>query len=195
MAETSGTTPYTGGEGIVNSEYLYETIQDLKDKYIDTKVDKVSGKGLSTNDLTADLKKKYDKAVVDDHIHGNKSVIDAITDDKIKAWDSKANGNHTHSNYASTVTVTGTGNAVTNVSQSGNTITVTKGTTFLTAHPSVTKGTNTTATANPAFGGSFTAISGITTDSNGHVTKLETKTVSIPSLNFESTALDLSTLT
>ena len=31
MAETSGTTPYTGGEGIVNSEYLYETIQDLKE--------------------------------------------------------------------------------------------------------------------------------------------------------------------
>lgn len=42
-----------------------------------------------------------------------------------------ATASHTHSNYASTVTTTGSGNAVTAVSQSGNTITVTKGTSFL----------------------------------------------------------------
>lgn len=42
----------------------------------------------------------------------------------------KANSGHSHSNYASTVTTTGSGNAVTEISQSGNTITATKGKTF-----------------------------------------------------------------
>ena len=37
---------------------------------------------------------------------------------------------HTHSNYASSVTTTGSGNAITAISQSGNTITATKGNTF-----------------------------------------------------------------
>lgn len=43
---------------------------------------------------------------------------------------SKAAANHTHSNYASSVTTTGSGNAITAISQSGNTITATKGNTF-----------------------------------------------------------------
>lgn len=42
----------------------------------------------------------------------------------------KANSGHSHSNYASTVTTTGSGNAVTEISQSGNTVTATKGKTF-----------------------------------------------------------------
>lgn len=42
-----------------------------------------------------------------------------------------AAGNHTHSNFASTITTTGSGNAITALSISGNTITATKGTSFL----------------------------------------------------------------
>ena len=57
MAETT-TTPYTGGEKIVSSNYLYETLQDFKTEHIDTKVDSVSGKGLSTNDYTNAEKSK-----------------------------------------------------------------------------------------------------------------------------------------
>ena len=41
-----------------------------------------------------------------------------------------AASSHSHSNYASTVSTTGSGNAITAISQSGNTITATKGSTF-----------------------------------------------------------------
>lgn len=102
-----------------------------------------------------------------------KALIDELVDDK-------ANSDHTHSNYASTVTTTGSGNAITSISQSGNTITATKGATFLTAHPTISKSTDTTSTANPAHDNTFTAIDSITRDSNGHVTKVNTKTISLP---------------
>ena len=93
----------------------------------------------------------------------------------------KSDTSHTHSNYASTVTTTGSGNAVTGVSKSGNTVTVTKGSTFLTAHPTISKSTDTTSTASVGYGGTFTAVDGVTRDSNGHVTKINTKTVTLPS--------------
>jgi hypothetical protein len=44
----------------------------------DDKVDKVSGKGLSENDLTNTLKSSYDSAVADKHTHVNKSTLDLI---------------------------------------------------------------------------------------------------------------------
>jgi hypothetical protein len=44
-------------------------------------------------------------------------------------------------------------------------------------------GTDTTSTASPAHGGTFTAIDSITKDSNGHVTKVNTKTVTLPTDN------------
>lgn len=40
------------------------------------KVDKINGKGLSTNDLTDILKGNYDSAVTNNHIHNNKSILD-----------------------------------------------------------------------------------------------------------------------
>ena len=45
----------------------------------------------------------------------------------------KADASHSHSNYASTVETTGSGNAITAITQSGNTITATKGATFATS--------------------------------------------------------------
>ena len=103
----------------------------------------------------------------------------------------KADASHTHSNYASTVTTTGSGNAVTAVSQSGNEITVTKGSTFLTAHPTISKSTDSTSTATPGFGGTFTAVDSITRDSNGHVTKVNTKTVTVPNAAATTSAAGL----
>lgn len=47
-----------------------------------------------------------------------------------EALSKKSDVGHTHTNYASTVTTTGSGNAITAISQSGNTITATKGTKF-----------------------------------------------------------------
>ena len=150
---------------------------------------------MSTNDFTSALKTSYDSAVTNSHSHANKSTLDGIKDTDITAWNSKADADHTHTGFVSKITVTGSGNAVTSITQSGNEVTATKGSTFLTAHPTITAGTNTTSTANPSFGGSFTAIGAITKDANGHVTAYETKTITLPSMSFETTALDLSALT
>lgn len=43
--------------------------------------------------------------------------------------------------------------------------------------------TNTTTTANPSFGGTFTVIDSLTTDSKGRVTGVRTKTVTVPDTN------------
>lgn len=79
-----------------------------------------------------------------------------------------------------TVTTTGTGNAITSLSATNGAITATKGSTFLTSHPTVTKGTDSTSTASPSAGGTFTAIDSVTRDDNGHVTKVNTKTITLP---------------
>lgn len=61
------------------------------------------------------------------HTHDDRYYTETEINTKLN---SKSNTDHTHSNYASTITTTGTGNAVTSISQSGNTITVTKGATY-----------------------------------------------------------------
>lgn len=48
------------------------------------------------------------------------------------------------------------------------------------SHDSVSR-TNSTSTASPAFGGTFTAIDSITSSTEGHITAVNTKTVTIPS--------------
>lgn len=78
------------------------------------------------------------------------------------------------------VTDSQSGNAVTDVEVSGHAITLKRGKTFLTAHPTISKETDSTSTATPAHSGTFTAVDTITRDSNGHVTKINTKTVTIP---------------
>lgn len=54
---------------------------------------------------------------------------------------------------------------------------------YLTAHPTITKETDTTSTASPAHGETFTVIDSITRETNGHVTKINTKTVTLPGDN------------
>lgn len=76
--------------------------------------------------------------------------------------------------------VTGSGNAVTSVSFANGKVTATKGSTFLTQHPTITKSTDTTSTASPSHGGTFTCIDSVTRETNGHVTKVNTKTVTLP---------------
>ena len=83
-----------------------------------------------------------------------------------------------------TVTTTGTGNAITaaSIANDGDnrTITFTKGSTFLTQHPTITKSADTTSTASPSHGETFTCIDSVTRETNGHVTKINTKTVTLP---------------
>lgn len=45
---------------------------------LDLKVDKVTGKGLSTNDLTDTLKTNYDTAYTNNHTHSNKDLLDDL---------------------------------------------------------------------------------------------------------------------
>lgn len=52
--------------------------------------------------------------------------------------------------------------------------------TFLTEHPTITKSADTTSTVSPAHGGTFTVVDSITRETNGHVTKINTKTVTLP---------------
>lgn len=69
--------------------------------YIDTalngKVDKETGKGLSTNDLTATLKGNYDAA----YTHSNNGDVHVTAAQK-EAWNAKADGDHTHTGFAAT---------------------------------------------------------------------------------------------
>lgn len=89
----------------LNADGLLYLLQKLKIKF-DTKVDKAEGKGLSSNDLTDELKQKIldagdssfsgnynDLVGAPDlsslHIHENKSTLDKVTDAKLAEWDSK----------------------------------------------------------------------------------------------------------
>ena len=65
------------------------------DTALNGKVAKVDGKGLSTNDLTASLKANYDAA----YNHSQNGDVHVTAAQKT-AWDGKAAGNHTHTEYA-----------------------------------------------------------------------------------------------
>ena len=62
------------------------------------KVDKVSGKGLSTNDFTAAYKTKLDgiAANANNYVHPNDANTRHVTDAQISSWNGKAAGNHNH---------------------------------------------------------------------------------------------------
>jgi hypothetical protein len=83
---------------------------------------------------------------------------------------------------------------------SGNTLTVTatdeiEGTvsatdTLTIGHADVSR-SNTTSTASPSYGGTFTAIDSITSNARGHITAVNTKTVTIPASDNVNTTYDL----
>ena len=51
---------------------------------------------------------------------------------------------------------------------------------YLTAHPTVLISDDSTSEATPSHGGSFTVVDSVTRDTDGHVTKVNTKTVTLP---------------
>lgn len=87
-------------------------------------------------------------------------------------------------------TTSGNGNAVTDIDVNGHTITLKKEKTFLEAHPTITTQTDSTSTESPNHGGTFTAIDSIDRDNNGHVTKINTKTVTLPTITAEDLGLE-----
>lgn len=60
------------------------------------------------------------------------------------------------------------------ITGSGNDITIAS------SHPSITMDTDTTDSGTLSHGGTFTAITSVTKDTNGHVTKVNTKTYTLP---------------
>lgn len=81
-----------------------------------------------------------------------------------------------------TTVKTFTANASSNVTAN---ITVPTKTSDLTndSHSTITMGTDTTSTQSATHGGTFTCIDGVTKDTNGHITAVNVKTVTLPSDN------------
>ena len=80
---------YVADSDYKHTDNNYTTADKNSVATIRDKVDKVVGKGLSTNDLTDALKANYDDAHTKAHEHSNKTVLDATTasftlDDKTK---------------------------------------------------------------------------------------------------------------
>ena len=76
----------------------------------------------------------------------------------------------------------GGGNVITDLSASSGVITPIKGITALTGHPSVTIASDTTSATSPGSAGTFNAVNTITRDTYGHVTKINTVTVIMPTI-------------
>lgn len=116
----------------INNEWtnLGNTEVDLSNYYTkaqadDKFVEKVTGKGLSTNDLTDSLKSDYDSAVTDKHTHTNKTILDDITasyttEEKTKLLGIEENANNYELPTASASTLGG-------VKVDGTTITINDG--------------------------------------------------------------------
>lgn len=76
IANDSG---FVEDKNYVHTDNNYTTADKNSVATIGDKVDKVTGKGLSTNDLTDVLKTNYDDAHAKAHEHSNKAVLDATT--------------------------------------------------------------------------------------------------------------------
>ena len=88
-----GALLYDGQSIEADLSTVYKKTETYSQTEADNKfVAKESGKGLSANDLTNELKSSYDDAVTAKHTHDNKTVLDGITAEKVEAWD-KAEAN------------------------------------------------------------------------------------------------------
>lgn len=229
----------------IDNTYSYERIKIGDGKTLvsalpfasDTKVDKVSGKGLSTNDYTTAEKNKLagiatgaNKTVVDSALSTtstnpvqNKIVNEAINalhtlvgDTSVSAQinaaiEDKADVGHTHSSYvnqnafsnvvvgSTTIAADTTTDSLTLVAGSNITITpdatndkitiASKDTVY--THPSYTARTGVpTANQTPAFGGTFT-VSQPVSDATGHITAVNSRTITIPSTAATTSAAGL----
>ena len=69
--------------------------------------------------------------------------------------------------------------------EAGSNVTITpdetdKKLTIASSHPTISVSTDTTSTDSPSAGGTFTAVDSVTRDGDGHVTNVNTKTVTLP---------------
>ena len=93
--------------------------------YLDTKVilsekvDKIAGKGLSTNDFTNAYKNSVDSNTSARHTHANKTVLDGIVSSDITNWNGKQNETDNSLNTTNK-TITGAINEVYSIARGAN---------------------------------------------------------------------------
>lgn len=63
-------------------EHFWASLKSI----FNSKVDKVSGKGLSTNDFTNESNNKLSTAYSKAHVHSNKALLDRVPSPKGKKW-------------------------------------------------------------------------------------------------------------
>ena len=96
---------------------------------------------------------------------------------KVSATDAGGDGSFAYNQSTGVFTYTGPSASETrNHFSGGNEITITGGSI---AHDNITR-TDTTSTDAPAYGGTFDAVTGITTNTRGHVTAIDVSTITIP---------------
>lgn len=106
--KTSVYTKEEVNEIVSNSTSIDDEVVNLENTWsshkinegLNSKVSKVEGKGLSTNDFTNEEKGKLSSLI--NYVHPNDEETRHVTDVQISNWNSKAEGNHIHNNYSLT---------------------------------------------------------------------------------------------
>lgn len=70
---------FVSDKNYVHTDNNYTDLDKISVSLVKDKVDKIDGKGLSTNDLTDELKADYDDAALQAHTHSNKTILDNTT--------------------------------------------------------------------------------------------------------------------
>ena len=160
----------TGGDGHThNNKSILDSITSSMINMWNTvtnKVDKVDGKGLSSNDLTDELKAQYDKA--EENVQSDWNETDETSDAYInnKPTALPANG--------------GNADTVNNCTVEKSVPADAKFTDTIYTHPSYTARTGVpTANQAPTFGGTFT-VTQPKSDATGHITAMTNRTITIP---------------
>lgn len=88
---------YKFGETEKTVEETTEAVSSLNAQF-NNKVDKIPGKGLSTNDFSNTYKQDVEENTTARHTHTNKTVLNEITQENIDNWNSAEENSHTHAN-------------------------------------------------------------------------------------------------
>ena len=133
------------------------------------KVDKVSGKGLSTNDFTAAYKTKLDGVATGAEVNQN-AFSNIVVGSTTIAADGKTD----------TLTLVAGSNITLTPDATNDKVTIAASNSY--SHPTYTARTGVpTANQTPDFGGTFTVTQPVS-DGTGHITAMNHRTITIPSL-------------
>ena len=110
---------------------------------------------------------------------GSFSVSNDTIRGKISVTDAGGDGSLSYNSTSGVLTYTGSSDSDIRARFSGgNEITITGGSI---AHDDITR-TNSTSTASPGYGGTFDFVSSITSNARGHITAVDTETVTLPAI-------------